>query len=57
MLRALTILAAVVSLAASTAPVSQARVGGKMHSEDITLGTITDKALPTVNTCWWSCSR
>ena len=54
MFRALTIVAAVVALAVSAAPASAAtsagtgtgRVGGKMHLDDISLGIITDKALP-----------
>jgi hypothetical protein len=57
MFRTLIILAAVIALAASTAPASQASVGGKMHSDDISLGTITDKGLPALPKCWWSCSR
>ena len=62
MFRSLTILAAVVALVASAAPASAAgtapgRVGGKMHLEDISLGIVTDKALPKAETCWWSCSR
>ena len=48
MFRALTtILAVVVALAVSAAPASAAgRVGGKMHLDDISLGIISDKALP-----------
>jgi hypothetical protein len=57
MLRAFTILTAVVALAASTASASQARVGGKMHWDDVSVGIITDKALHTLPACWWSCNR
>ena len=48
MTRLLTIVATVVvALAVSAAPASsQGRVGGKMHLDDVSLGILTDKALP-----------
>jgi hypothetical protein len=54
MFRLLTILTVLAALAISAAPASAApsggtgvgRVGGKMHLEDVSLGIITDKALP-----------
>jgi len=48
MTRLLTIVATVVvALAITAAPTSaQGRVGGKMHLDDVSLGIVTDKALP-----------
>ena len=46
MTRLLTIVATVVLALAVTAAPASARVGGKMHLEDISLGIITDKATP-----------
>jgi hypothetical protein len=60
MTRLLTIVATVVvALAVSAAPASaQGRVGGKMHLDDVSLGIVTDKALPKLAddaaaTGWW----
>ena len=60
MTRLLTIVATVVvALAVSAASASaQGRVGGKMHLDDVSLGIITDKALPKLAddaaaTGWW----
>ena len=49
MTRLLTIVATVVvALAVSAASASaQGRVGGKMHLDDVSLGIVTDKALPS----------
>ena len=58
MFRLLTILSvlAAVTMSVSAAPAS-ARVQGKMHLDDISLGVITDKALPKLlddtQTEWW----
>ena len=56
----LTIVATVaVALAITAAPASaQGRVGGKMHLDDVSLGIVTDKALPKLvdddaATGWW----
>ena len=46
MTRLLTIVATVVLALAVTAVPASARVGGKMHLEDISLGIITDKTTP-----------
>lgn len=46
MTRLLTIVATVVLALAVTAAPASARVGGKMHLEDISLGIITDKTTP-----------
>jgi hypothetical protein len=60
MFHLLTIVAVVVALAISAEPV-QARVGGKMHYEDVSLGIITDKATPKLSddteTGWWQRGR
>ena len=60
MTRLLTIVATVVvALAVTAAPASaQGRVGGKMHLDDVSLGIVTDKALPKLGddaaaTGWW----
>ena len=60
MTRLLTIVATVVvALAITAAPASaQGRVGGKMHLDDVSLGIVTDKALPkllddSAGTGWW----
>ena len=46
MTRLLTIVATVVVALAVTAAPASARVGGKMHLEDVSLGIVTDKATP-----------
>ena len=46
MTRLLTIVATVVFALAVTAAPASARVGGKMHLDDISMGIITDKSLP-----------
>jgi hypothetical protein len=68
MFRLLTILSvlAALTMSVSAAPAASAsgtgvgRVGGKMHYEDISLGVITDKALPKLDdteTGWWQRGR
>jgi hypothetical protein len=61
MFRLLTILSvlAALTMSVSAAPAS-ARVQGKMHLDDISLGVITDKALPKLDdteTGWWQRGR
>ena len=58
MTRLLTIVATVVVALAVTAAPASARVGGKMHLDDVSLGIVTDKALPKLGddaaaTGWW----
>jgi hypothetical protein len=50
MIRLLAIAVAFVALSVTAAP-AEARVGGKMHLDDITLGTSTDTPFPL--TAWW----
>ena len=51
--------AAGVAFGVSAAPASaQGRVGGKMHLDDVSIGMVTDKALPKLvddaaATGWW----
>ena len=46
MTRLLTIVATVVVALAVTAAPASARVGGKMHLDDVSMGIATDKSLP-----------